>query len=747
MQYREISGTFGNVDGSVSFAEGLNVILAPNESGKSTLCALLRTTLYGLPTGERSRTGKLAAKTRFLPWSGRPFQGKLTLEKQGKRITVSRWGTKNMNQFSATYEDTALAVPGLESDSAGEKLTGVPEEVFRNTVFCTAEQLAVTESNAMEQRITAMAGSGDEEISAGAVLDILGQWRNQRYLNKSNGRIPEVDRALAEIDHEIAQIEHINAEMIAASAGKTELEQRKARLEQDLVCFERRQSRELAEKIAQANRLREESLEIANAFRQEHGLHGKRGNIQFCMQAAEQFRAAKLAETEVIRAEAEAVRVENEDHILPKDLLAFQNADGAYAMEIARTIRREAEDRLSAKPLYVLALIAAVLGGLGVFLRGLNYEVKLAGLVLPLLCWGFAVALLVGFVASWGYASRQQKRGRNLLEKHDVDCPADLDSLAQRYVQFLADEREWKVRREKARQTLERARFTLEDCREQAEQMARQLQLSWPAQGVAEAETLIRLNQTFDKLSAKAEQDAARADALAELQVPSDTEPDPTEPVPERTWYATREETLSALGETARQLTQLELREAEAQGQLRHFRDMGQLRGEHYALETERRQLVLELEAIDLARQTVTEATDRLSACLTPKLCARTAQLFHRMTGGKYEAMEINKNFMATLMGKGDLTPRNMQFLSCGALDQLYLSMRIALSEVLFGEDLPPLVLDDALNAFDDTRAAQTIALLAELAQTRQIIFLTCRNREAEVAVAHGGVRVCLPNG
>jgi uncharacterized protein YhaN len=66
--------------------------------------------------------------------------------------------------------------------------------------------------------------------------------------------------------------------------------------------------------------------------------------------------------------------------------------------------------------------------------------------------------------------------------------------------------------------------------------------------------------------------------------------------------------------------------------------------------------------------------------------------------------------------------------LSQGAFDQFYLSLRLALAEVLAnGKKSAPFLLDEPLAAFDSERLAQTLQWLRRAAQERQILLFTCR--------------------
>ena len=64
-------------------------------------------------------------------------------------------------------------------------------------------------------------------------------------------------------------------------------------------------------------------------------------------------------------------------------------------------------------------------------------------------------------------------------------------------------------------------------------------------------------------------------------------------------------------------------------------------------------------------------------------------------------------------------------------MDQLYLALRLAVAEELTPE--APLVLDDAMVRFDDTRLATALNILGEMAEDKQVILFTCQSREKKL--------------
>ena len=77
----------------------------------------------------------------------------------------------------------------------------------------------------------------------------------------------------------------------------------------------------------------------------------------------------------------------------------------------------------------------------------------------------------------------------------------------------------------------------------------------------------------------------------------------------------------------------------------------------------------------------------------------------------------------------------NVDGLSEGTRDQLFLALRLALLEHRVAEPLP-FIGDDLLASFDEKRTAGTLALLSEFSRNRQVILFTHHLHVAELAAA-----------
>ena len=174
MQFRRLNATFGKLTNrTLTLAPGLNIVEAPNESGKSTLAAFLRTMLYGLKTNER---GTLADKNRYAPWSGSAMSGTLELSTELGDITLQRDTARvnaPMGHFSAVYTGTSEGVAQLTAADCGEQLLGIPREVYERSAFIRQSGLAIDADAELERRIAALITTGEEGASYSETVDVL----------------------------------------------------------------------------------------------------------------------------------------------------------------------------------------------------------------------------------------------------------------------------------------------------------------------------------------------------------------------------------------------------------------------------------------------------------------------------------------------------------------------------------------------------------------------------------------------
>ena len=222
MIIRHMQGTFGTLDGEqLRLDTGLNIIYAPNESGKSTWCAFLRAMLYGIDTSQRARAGFVPDKQKYAPWSGKPMAGELELEQGGKCITIRRWTeapNAPLRGFSAVYTGTDIPVPGLTAADAGEQLTGVSAEVFARSAFIGQGGLVVTGTPELERRISAIVTSGEEASSYTETDAQLRAWLRRRRSGR-HGALPELEGRITTVEEQLHRLER-NAQEQAACAAE-----------------------------------------------------------------------------------------------------------------------------------------------------------------------------------------------------------------------------------------------------------------------------------------------------------------------------------------------------------------------------------------------------------------------------------------------------------------------------------------------------------------------------------------------
>ena len=720
-----MTATFGRLDGaSLELSDGLNILEAPNEAGKSTWCAFLSAMLYGINSRERDRADALADKNRFAPWSGSPMEGRLDCRADdGGEISLFRQSRRApMADFRAVYTGTGEAVPGLTGDRCGEELLGIPREVFERSAFIRQSGLRVTQNAELERRIVALVTSGDEDTSYTEAAAQLKKQLNRRRHNRT-GEIPALEAELAEI----------RGQQDEAAACQRNLTQARTRLE-TLRAQERDLSRRLEIcGLQQAARKRQtlQSAETA-ALQAEAQAEDLRRRLEAERipenETIGRLRGA-IVNLETVRKNVEKAREVRDDAHNAQFRAEKAAGESPFAGMSAEEARRKAAAPASAPGGFVkaLPLLCVVLAaGLVWLCRGvlhLPLPVQIAAAVLP--CCGAA--------AAWFSAQKRMRRENALrLKQYGASSFSDLPPLAEEYARLLAA-RETARADAAGKAAAADSLYASLSSNEQAI-LLEVRRFAPSAFDVLTADAQLRLcaqrRREAAAALAAAQTARARLEALAQ-QIPAAGQAEATIPAVQREEDPDR---VSAALETLRPV----LRDAEQTadrlaGTAGALGDPAVLAARAEELESRLAVLRGEYDALALALDALDTANAALQSRFSPALGRRAAELFSRLTDGRYTGVVLDRALRLSAEPKGGTVYRDAQFLSAGALNQLYLAVRLAVCEMVLPEGRAvPIVLDDALADFDGVRCAGALELLRREAESRQILLFTCHSREAD---------------
>ncbi len=141
------------------------------------------------------------------------------------------------------------------------------------------------------------------------------------------------------------------------------------------------------------------------------------------------------------------------------------------------------------------------------------------------------------------------------------------------------------------------------------------------------------------------------------------------------------------------------------------------------------------IQVAKIASDKIIEISDSIKGDFMPLLKKSISENFAYVTGGKYKEVQIDEDMNISIVSE-DNNNRNISIdsLSGGTIDQLYLSLRISLSNILSGNQNIPIILDDSFVQYDSNRLKKSIEMLAKESERRQIILFTCQEREVEMA-------------
>ncbi len=757
--------SFGKLhDISFSLGDGINVFEGENESGKSTLLAFIRFAFYGLPS-RRSEEGVLEHE-RALSWDSGVADGYIEFTTPDgsyrieRRAVVSERGEGCVERMSVTDLSTHSIIKNIKD--AGEHFFGVPLSVFDSTSAVRQQALAGINGTDISTSLENMLFSGDESTNTTRAIDKLTKAKRAlRPLRGSGGTINELLAQRNELRRRLEEAKEAYKNVIMfrgrAERGATlcaELREKLNVAEDRLRAFETIQTLKRFDML-HAGEAKVASLEAElSKLVLESGYDGKLPDRKYVDLLDSISRRLSVAESEVARARGELAGTRSAQ--IGDTNLAARADDIDEAGDGEAIADKYAKMRKNATAKTVWGVLLIVFGVLIMSAALTVYFARLLPFVTMPMASGVTVGgflLFVLGIALIPSGARGRRRAlsylfelgleaegavtRAVIISHANACiearrqinefASLIGSLEQEYQKKLDAVSE--IRAEALSALAEFGRTCAED--DLAESLAEAAEAASRTAKIHE-----KLVEDIEKYRNSVRESAARLEGENEASLRAHLSPSAVEMLAAANFTALKTER----DEYAARLASAQERRIDAEKNLevaeRTSENPAHLASMLEEVESRLADAEARHDAIALAIESITSASETLRGNITPRLRAEASSLLSSMTGGRYSDFGIDGDYSISLMTESGT--RGISALSSGTRDAAYFALRTSLCKMMYRKDMPPMMLDEALVQLDDGRATNLLSLLVEMSGESQIMIFTCHNREKKILTSLG---------
>ncbi len=744
-------GSFGKLkDREFEFSKGLNVIEGNNESGKSTLCMFIKFMLYGL--SGRSVDGEISERQKYVSWdTGSAF---------GEMVIATAKGDYKIKRELLVFDDSQpkerLSVTDIHSGEAvfkgkvpGVCILGMDEQMFINTVFVRQVGGARVDGSGMTQAIENILISGDESVSLKKALDRLDKSRKAlMHKRGSGGALQTAMQERARLEREISESRQGNADMI-------ELESESERI--GALIEERTREKEYNGRLLDAYAKIEKSKRVDAALEEAKGLRALTEELSLLSE----YGNVSEKSGKINALSAKLSGIDSRLHSLKKTLGNGPDSSDYMSEEemlLSKGDSTKGRSLKSKKTAYLLVFILCLVMGIGLAGAGvfLMSGVERAYADIFLACGGAFVLMGAIFAVLFAVTLGKLKA---LCKKWGVSKAYELDSaIEDRIMKAYAYNKagdEYNRRAFEAKECEDERKKVLSSLRALAEELC--------TEDVADTDILVSkaLEKASEILQRREELrgdiGAAKARLASFADVLSDNEA--AKAKKDANDVLITKEGAVAAAFTKAQADGCKNKKAFAEsvlpGLLKRKGEVDSLLARRKAttkdtaiLTAQLDRVVSDIEAmkkrlsgIEGAIKALNDAGVGLRSSFVPKVVGEVGALMEGFTDGKYCRLSVEDDFSVSFIIDG--VKREMAYMSSGTADAAYISLRCALSKVLFGADSFPLIYDESFARIDEGRLLEIMEMLSGDKVMQSFVF-TCRALEGRIAEKVGGNTVRL---
>lgn len=773
-----ISAFGGLKDKRLDFSDGFNIIYGDNENGKSTVMAFIKMMFYGTERGSAQLSKN--PRKKYTPWDGSPMAGSVDFELENKNYRIEREFKSSNSTDKVTVTDLDLGEKTVAPPDVGLQIFGLSAAAFERSVFVGQSGIPENDSSAegeINSKLSNMVSSADESVSYDTVEKRI--TKVKLALMSKRGQAGEYDKNLKQLDllsDRLKKAEAIYEEHEQykenAAALSSQIESGLKRISVIKAKLKEEQNLKDAEKLKKLLETKAELDELNRSLRlSDGGLMDEQfvSKLRFCISRLENIRvsydaasgeAQRLRENLRLTASSDNSTASERSARLTEEVKAYESKIAAVKAEIKENgslynelSSKEYEIKTKRKginvPLAVISLLFFLSAAVFIVLKSYIVSAVFAGLFLLLLCLSFVLRpydkkAIEGFGQKFNEVKLKsdslKEKEAELFRKYTA-ASAGLEAvnaaLGNNSALLKAQEKqlaESEERAENMRLSLENAEKELkelfsryksadntEDIKEQLDGLAKK--------AAAQKEIKQRLNYLAKDLENISYEEARRR--LEALPKNAETED----------FAALKAELEKITGETAERKQALIKIETEDSERLKNAEEPETLKKEIADLKAVTEKQLDFCSAADIALDTLKDSFAEMRRSYGSALEKKAGAIFEALTDGRYSGMQISKSFDINAEKNGIFGGKELAFLSGGTIDQAYLSLRLALSELMFeNSERLPIFLDDALSQYDDFRAKTALKYLKKYSENCQIIMFTCHRFVTDSAAETGAV-------
>ncbi|HAV10466.1 MAG TPA: hypothetical protein DCX22_02485 [Dehalococcoidia bacterium] len=135
----------------------------------------------------------------------------------------------------------------------------------------------------------------------------------------------------------------------------------------------------------------------------------------------------------------------------------------------------------------------------------------------------------------------------------------------------------------------------------------------------------------------------------------------------------------------------------------------------------------LKLNAVNLIHSLLMQRHSEILADIAEPVETAASRILQRIAGTRLGRVKVNEGFAVDgIMPPDAAAPVSLDNASGGEQEQIYFAIRLALAEMIAGDERNLIVLDDVLAATDAGRLARIMTIIEETAQRMQVLIFTC---------------------